>query len=186
MAVFPHQDATFLYTEPLGRVLGVWIALEDATLENGCLWFIPGSHTSEDTCFSLPTYTPPAMGEEPRKKERLNALPWPAGGVSRRMVRAPAGSAPGTSFLGSEPAWDNSLFVPTPVQRGRWGVEGRILWPCPWISARSDHPAHLRAVKSQDERQSRDMGTLGSSGIQSKVSQSGYTPTRLLLGSLGK
>jgi ectoine hydroxylase-related dioxygenase (phytanoyl-CoA dioxygenase family) len=25
--------------------MGVWIALEDATLENGCLWFIPGSHT---------------------------------------------------------------------------------------------------------------------------------------------
>ncbi|KAG8512818.1 Phytanoyl-CoA dioxygenase domain-containing protein 1, partial [Galemys pyrenaicus] len=43
--VTAHQDASFLYTEPLGRVLGVWIALEDATLENGCLWFIPGSHT---------------------------------------------------------------------------------------------------------------------------------------------
>ncbi|XP_019366161.1 PREDICTED: phytanoyl-CoA dioxygenase domain-containing protein 1 [Gavialis gangeticus] len=43
--VTPHQDATFLYTEPLGRVLGLWIALEDATQENGCLWFIPGSHT---------------------------------------------------------------------------------------------------------------------------------------------
>ncbi|XP_034167222.2 phytanoyl-CoA dioxygenase domain-containing protein 1 isoform X1 [Pangasianodon hypophthalmus] len=42
--VTPHQDATFLYTEPLGQVMGVWIALEDATLENGCLWFIPGSH----------------------------------------------------------------------------------------------------------------------------------------------
>ncbi|KAI1904754.1 hypothetical protein AGOR_G00008950 [Albula goreensis] len=42
--VTPHQDATFLYTEPLGRVMGVWIALEDATQENGCLWFIPGSH----------------------------------------------------------------------------------------------------------------------------------------------
>uniref|UniRef100_A0A3B3ZLT7 Phytanoyl-CoA dioxygenase domain-containing protein 1 n=1 Tax=Periophthalmus magnuspinnatus TaxID=409849 RepID=A0A3B3ZLT7_9GOBI len=39
----PHQDATFLYTEPLGRVMGVWIALEDATVNNGCLWFIPGS-----------------------------------------------------------------------------------------------------------------------------------------------
>ncbi|NWX96891.1 PHYD1 protein, partial [Nothoprocta ornata] len=46
VAVTPHQDATFLHTEPLGRVLGFWIALEDATLENGCLWFIPGSHTS--------------------------------------------------------------------------------------------------------------------------------------------
>ncbi|XP_074871757.1 phytanoyl-CoA dioxygenase domain-containing protein 1 isoform X2 [Carettochelys insculpta] len=44
--VMPHQDATFLYTEPLGRVLGLWLALENATQENGCLWFIPGSHTS--------------------------------------------------------------------------------------------------------------------------------------------
>lgn len=44
--VTPHQDATFLYTEPLGRVMGVWIALEDATLDNGCLWFIPGSQNS--------------------------------------------------------------------------------------------------------------------------------------------
>jgi hypothetical protein len=24
----------------------VWIALDDATLENGCLWVIPGSHRS--------------------------------------------------------------------------------------------------------------------------------------------
>ncbi|XP_041050412.1 phytanoyl-CoA dioxygenase domain-containing protein 1 [Carcharodon carcharias] len=44
--VTPHQDATFLYTEPLGRITGFWIALEDATEENGCLWFIPGSHTA--------------------------------------------------------------------------------------------------------------------------------------------
>lgn len=38
-----HQDATFLYTEPL-RLVGLWFALEDATIENGCLWVIPGSH----------------------------------------------------------------------------------------------------------------------------------------------
>jgi phytanoyl-CoA hydroxylase len=38
-----HQDATFLYTEPL-RVVGLWFALEDATTENGCLWAIPGGH----------------------------------------------------------------------------------------------------------------------------------------------
>ncbi|XP_045923406.1 phytanoyl-CoA dioxygenase domain-containing protein 1 isoform X2 [Micropterus dolomieu] len=44
--VTPHQDATFLYTEPLGRVMGLWIALEDATINNGCLWFIPGSHNN--------------------------------------------------------------------------------------------------------------------------------------------
>ncbi|XP_053329848.1 phytanoyl-CoA dioxygenase domain-containing protein 1 [Spea bombifrons] len=42
--VTPHQDATFLNTEPLGRITGFWIAVEDATEQNGCLWFIPGSH----------------------------------------------------------------------------------------------------------------------------------------------
>jgi len=41
--VTPHQDGTFLFNEPL-KIMGVWIALEDATIENGCLWFIPGSH----------------------------------------------------------------------------------------------------------------------------------------------
>jgi len=39
----PHQDATYLYAEPI-RMVGVWIALQDANEENGCLKFIPGSH----------------------------------------------------------------------------------------------------------------------------------------------
>jgi len=38
-----HQDATFLYTDPM-TVTGFWFAIEDATLENGCLWAKPGGH----------------------------------------------------------------------------------------------------------------------------------------------
>lgn len=38
-----HQDSTFLYTDPMSCV-GFWFALEDATLENGCLWGLPGGH----------------------------------------------------------------------------------------------------------------------------------------------
>lgn len=38
-----HQDATFLGTEP-ETVVGLWVALEDATLDNGCLWAEPGGH----------------------------------------------------------------------------------------------------------------------------------------------
>jgi len=38
-----HQDATFLYTDPI-TVHGFWFALEDATLENGCMWALPGGH----------------------------------------------------------------------------------------------------------------------------------------------
>jgi phytanoyl-CoA hydroxylase len=38
-----HQDSTYLYVH--GKpVTGFWFALEDATLENGCLWAIPGGH----------------------------------------------------------------------------------------------------------------------------------------------
>ena len=38
-----HQDSTFLFTEPLS-VTGFWFALEDATVDNGCLWAAPGGH----------------------------------------------------------------------------------------------------------------------------------------------
>jgi len=38
-----HQDSTFLYTEPQ-TIAGLWFALEDSTIENGCLWALPGGH----------------------------------------------------------------------------------------------------------------------------------------------
>ncbi len=40
-----HQDSTFLYTEP-ESCIGLWFALEDATVANGCLWAAPGGHRS--------------------------------------------------------------------------------------------------------------------------------------------
>ena len=41
--VVSHQDSTFLYTKPESAV-GFWVALEDATIENGCLWVARGKH----------------------------------------------------------------------------------------------------------------------------------------------
>ncbi len=38
-----HQDASFFDTTP-STVTGFWFALEDATLDNGCLWVQPGGH----------------------------------------------------------------------------------------------------------------------------------------------
>ncbi|NIL95242.1 MAG: phytanoyl-CoA dioxygenase family protein [Woeseiaceae bacterium] len=40
-----HQDSAYIYTEPESCV-GFWFALEDATVENGCMYFIPGGHKS--------------------------------------------------------------------------------------------------------------------------------------------
>jgi ectoine hydroxylase-related dioxygenase (phytanoyl-CoA dioxygenase family) len=41
--VIPHQDASYLTCDPV-HIVGLWFALEDADVENGCLSFIPGSH----------------------------------------------------------------------------------------------------------------------------------------------
>ena len=38
-----HQDERFIPTRDRS-LMGAWIALDDATTENGCLWVIPGSH----------------------------------------------------------------------------------------------------------------------------------------------
>ena len=43
--VTSHQDSCFLHTEPRLSCLGLWLALDDADVENGCLWVRPGSHT---------------------------------------------------------------------------------------------------------------------------------------------
>jgi phytanoyl-CoA hydroxylase len=40
-----HQDASFFVTTPQ-TVTTFWFALEDATLDNGCLWVQPGGHES--------------------------------------------------------------------------------------------------------------------------------------------
>ncbi|MCZ6676444.1 MAG: phytanoyl-CoA dioxygenase family protein [Candidatus Poribacteria bacterium] len=40
-----HQDEIYIPTRDRS-LIGAWIALDDATIENGCLWVIPGSHRS--------------------------------------------------------------------------------------------------------------------------------------------
>src|SRR5437870_5689267 len=38
-----HQDEIYIPTRDRS-LCGAWIALDDATIENGCLWVLPGSH----------------------------------------------------------------------------------------------------------------------------------------------
>jgi len=40
-----HQDEIYIPTRDRS-LCGAWIAMDDATIENGCLWVIPGSHRS--------------------------------------------------------------------------------------------------------------------------------------------
>ncbi|HEV2123932.1 MAG TPA: phytanoyl-CoA dioxygenase family protein, partial [Chloroflexota bacterium] len=39
-----HQDTAYFDWLPLGGIVGCWIALDEATVENGCMQVIPGTH----------------------------------------------------------------------------------------------------------------------------------------------
>ena len=38
-----HQDSPYFKIDPMALVSS-WVAMDDVTLENGCLWVVPGSH----------------------------------------------------------------------------------------------------------------------------------------------
>jgi phytanoyl-CoA hydroxylase len=87
-----HQDSTYIYTEPESCV-GFWFALEDATLENGCMQFIPGAH-------KLPlkkrNYR---KGDGKLVTEVLDDTPWP----EERKVAAEAEAGSLVIFDGRAP-----------------------------------------------------------------------------------
>ncbi len=72
-----HQDASFFVTDP-HTVTTYWFALEDATLDNGCLWVQPGGH--------LGPLREQYVCEGGRLAMRpLDATPWPAMSQARPL-----------------------------------------------------------------------------------------------------
>jgi len=41
-----HQDAAYWIDMPDKRALSIWFAIDDATVDNGCMWYTPKSHLS--------------------------------------------------------------------------------------------------------------------------------------------
>ena len=76
-----HQDGTFLWTDPLSCI-GFWFALEDATIENGCLQVLRGGH-------SIPLkrrfYRDPKGGTA---FQELDETPWPEDALEIVEVKA--------------------------------------------------------------------------------------------------
>ena len=65
-----HQDSTYIYTEP-ESCTGFWFALEDATIDNGCMYFIPGQHRGPLKKRNYRT------GEFLTQTDTLDDTPWP-------------------------------------------------------------------------------------------------------------
>ncbi len=64
-----HQDASFFVTEPMS-VTTFWFALEDATLDNGCLWVQPGGHR-------VPLRERFVCEAARLRMDKLDTTPWP-------------------------------------------------------------------------------------------------------------
>ena len=87
-----HQDSTYIYTDPQSCI-GFWFALEDATTENGCMYFIPGQHRGP---LKARNYR---LGEDKLTTEVLDATPWP----EHLKIAAPARAGTLVVFDGRAP-----------------------------------------------------------------------------------
>ncbi len=97
-----HQDSTFIYTEP-ESCIGFWFALEDATLENGCMQFIPGQHKGP---LKARNYRTDAGGSV---IETLDSSPWP----EHERVAVPARQGSLVVFTGRTPHLSGPNLSPT-------------------------------------------------------------------------
>lgn len=77
----PHQDNSYFRVSPAERVVSGWIALDDADLDNGCLFYLDGSQR-----LGLLAHTAPA--DEPRN---FKADETAVAGFSRHYVPARRG-----------------------------------------------------------------------------------------------
>ena len=131
-----HQDATFLYTDPI-TVTGFWFAIEDATLDNGCLWTTPGGHrTSLRKLFKRrgPDYARNDLGTE---FEVLDTTPLPS---PNELVplEAPAGTM--VILDGLLPHWSD-------INRS---AQSRHAYSLHCISAAAEYPAWNWLQRSPD------------------------------------
>lgn len=128
--VVPHQDATFLVTDP-PSVIGFWLALEDADETNGCLIAIPGGHQGplrqrfldRDGALTMET-----LDETPFETDHFVALPARKGTVIALHGLLPHGS---TANRSERSRMAYTLHV----------VDGSAVWhPGNWIKRRPDDP----------------------------------------------
>lgn len=79
-----HQDEFYIPTRDRS-LTGVWIAMDDATVNNGCLWVVPGSHRRG-------VIYPDRVHDDPRFDCANEAYDFPYSDEDARPVEVAAGS----------------------------------------------------------------------------------------------
>jgi len=74
-----HQDESYWLDMPDKRALSFWYPMEDATKENGCMWFVKGSHVHEK---GLREHRPAVPGKHVKMTDDCDpeeGAPYPVG-----------------------------------------------------------------------------------------------------------
>lgn len=91
-----HQDEAYWSPDYDYHEVNIWMPLQPATPENGCMWFVPGSHRWEVLPHHPIGHDPRVHGLEVDQADTSNAVccPLPAGGATihtpRTLHYAPA------------------------------------------------------------------------------------------------
>ncbi|MET1003817.1 MAG: phytanoyl-CoA dioxygenase family protein [Acidimicrobiia bacterium] len=112
-----HQDEAYWAVDLSYHALGAWTALDETFVENGCLWFVPGSHKGEVLRHRHLGDDPAVHILEFAEEADLSSavpVPLPAGGASFHHPRTIHGAHPNTTDQPRR-AWANE-FQLAPVK----------------------------------------------------------------------
>lgn len=96
-----HQDEAYWNPDLEYEALSVWLPLQEATLENGCMQFLPGSHLQEVLAHHNIGYDPRVHGLEMDQIDSSQAVacPIPAGGATLHHCRIAHYAGPNRSAI---------------------------------------------------------------------------------------
>jgi hypothetical protein len=95
-----HQDEAYWGDERQYNAISIWIPLQEATVANGCMWFIPASHHGGIVPHHSINHDLRVHGLEmdaPPPREKAVACPIPAGGCTIHHNRTMHYAGPNTS-----------------------------------------------------------------------------------------
>lgn len=125
-----HQDEAFRDPSLEYHELNIWVALQDATTQNGCLRYLPGSHRNEVLQHGPPNNDPTSQALEcvaAFDQENVVTCELPAGGCAMHHSRMLHSAGPNVS-TGSRLAYVMVFGIPpTPA---------RVVREFPWLKQR--------------------------------------------------
>lgn len=118
-----HQDAAYYPIHPMDHVT-VWVALDEATTENGCMQVVPGAHTDGLLKHEEMKYdTDITVAERDYSESDTIALPMKPGDALFQHCLLPHYTAPN----GSE-RWRRAMIVAYMRSRSRFTTTDRPEW----------------------------------------------------------